>query len=168
MNFGHTPYDTLPFYQERSFWNLFGYRAILRRLRNLPLPSPKYQSGGTALEALGAHQISPETQATTQRKVRENAAAMENGGFGYRPAIGWMNGRLVGPVKGPSYGSPLNMFPNSTPLIPPVQRFEKAFRRRGPGYSKIDVVETPEEVIAFDRDEYADAKINDVDSNAVM
>lgn len=48
VSFGHSPYDTLPFYQERSFWNLWGFGAIVRRLRGFPMPSSKFYSQGTS------------------------------------------------------------------------------------------------------------------------
>lgn len=160
INFGHTPYDTMPFYQARNFWNLFGYGALLRRLRGLPMPSLKYQSDGTALEALGAHQITPEAQSATEQKVRENALAMQKGEYGYRSAVGWMNGRFIAPVEGPEYGSETYKYPESTPMIEPTRRFEKQFQRRGPGYSKVAVVEKAEDVVHFDRNEYLGARVN--------
>jgi hypothetical protein len=160
INFGHTPYDTMPFYQARSFWNLFGYGALLRRLRGLSMPGPKYQCDGTALEALGACQITPEAQSATEKKVRENALAMQKGDYGYRSAVGWMNGRFIAPVEGPEYGSETYKYPESTPMIEPTRRFEKQFQRRGPGYSKVAVVEKPEDVVYFDRNEYLGTKAN--------
>lgn len=125
------------------------------------MPSPKYQCDGTALEALGAHQITPEAQSATEKKVRENAFAMRKGEYGYRSAVGWMNGRFIASVEGPEYGSETYKYPESTPIIEPTRRFEKQFQRRGPGHSKIAVVEKPEEVVHFDHDEYLSAKVDD-------
>ncbi|KAH7346518.1 hypothetical protein BKA65DRAFT_551425 [Rhexocercosporidium sp. MPI-PUGE-AT-0058] len=153
-NFGHTPYDTLPFFQERSFWNLFGYGALLRRIYGMPMPSPKYFSDGIAIERMGALQNTPETQATVESKVRENAAILEKAPFGYRPAIGFQAGRLLPPVDGPSYGMEMNTFPESTPLIPAsAERFEKRFERRSLGYSELAAIEKPEDVLTFDKSE---------------
>ncbi|KAH9214158.1 hypothetical protein DL95DRAFT_524084 [Leptodontidium sp. 2 PMI_412] len=160
-NFGHTPYDTLPFFQERSFWNLFGYGALLRRIFGMPMPGPKFFSDGIAIERMGALQNTPETQAAVESKVRENAAILEEAPFGYRPAIGFQAGRLLPPVDGLSYGMNMNTFPESTPLIPAsAERFEKLFERRSLGYSKLAAIEKPEDVLAFDNDEANIPKVN--------
>lgn len=160
-NFGHTPYDTLPFFQERSFWNLFGYGALLRRIFGMPMPGPKFFSDGIAIERIGALQNTPETQAAVESKVRENAAILEEAPFGYRPAIGFQAGRLLPPVDGLSYGMNMNTFPESTPLIPAsAERFEKLFERRSLGYSKLAAIEKPEDVLAFDNDEVNIPKVN--------
>jgi hypothetical protein len=43
---------------------------------------------------------------------------------------------------------------NSTPLIPASpERFEKRFERRAPGYSKVNAIDKPEDVLAFDKEE---------------
>ncbi|KAI9054465.1 hypothetical protein LZ554_001627 [Drepanopeziza brunnea f. sp. 'monogermtubi'] len=126
INFGHTPYDTLPFFQEQSLWNLYGYGVLLKRALNIPLPSPKFYSGGIAIESMGALQDSAETQAMVEGKVREKAAILEQAPYGYRPAIGYQAGRLLRPVNGPSYGLDMNTFPGSTILIPAsAERFER-------------------------------------------
>ncbi|KAJ5051705.1 uncharacterized protein L3040_001478 [Drepanopeziza brunnea f. sp. 'multigermtubi'] len=135
INFGHTPYDTLPFFQERSLWNLYGYGALLRRAFDIPLPSPRFYSGGIAIESMGAPQDSAETQAMVDEKVRENAAVLEQAPYGYRPAIGYQAGRLLRPVDGPSYGLDMNTFPELTILIPAsTERFENKFQRRALGF----------------------------------
>jgi hypothetical protein len=151
MNFGHTPYDTMPWWQEASFWNLWGPRALLRRLRGLPLPSPEYQSEGVAFEAMGAPHRHPATQSAIEQKVRENAAALENAPYGYRPAIGFQAARLLGPVDGPAYGLEMNTFPKDTPTTPNnPTRFTREYERRGGGFSKVETIEKPEDVLLFD------------------
>lgn len=160
MNFGHTPYDTLPFFQEQSAWNLFGYGALLRRIYGVPMPSPKFYSGGVTIESMGALQNSAETQARVEKKVRENAAILEKAQYGYRPAIGYQAGRLLRPVDGASYGLDMNTFPAPTPLIPAsAERFEKQYQCRAPGFSKVGAIETPEDVVAFDEGEAIHAKV---------
>ncbi|KAK0120092.1 hypothetical protein ONS95_011505 [Cadophora gregata] len=160
-NFGHTPYDTLPFFQERSFWNLWGYGALFRRIYDVPLPSPKYFSEGIAIERMGALQNTPETQAAVETKVRQNAAILETALYGYRPAIGFQAGRLLPPVDGPSYGLDMNTFHKSTPQVPAsTKRFEKQFERRSLGYSKLAAIEKPEDVLAFDKSETKIPKID--------
>ncbi|KAL2069645.1 hypothetical protein VTL71DRAFT_14324 [Oculimacula yallundae] len=130
-NFGHTPYDTLPFYQERSFWNLFGYGALLRRISGMPMASTKYFSDGIAIERMGALQNTAELQLAVEKKVRDNSAILEKAPYCYRPAIGFQAGRLLPPVDGPSYGLDMNTFSKSTMLIPAsTKRFEKQFERR--------------------------------------
>lgn len=144
MNFGHTPYDTLPFYQERSFWNLFGYGALVRRLAGIPLPGPEFFGDGIKIEAMGAAQVSAATQAAVEQKVRKNAEILEKAPYGYRSAVGFQAGRLMARVNGPEYGLRMNAFNDSTPFIPASpERFDKRFERRGPGFSKIQAIETP-------------------------
>ncbi|CZS92774.1 uncharacterized protein RAG0_03286 [Rhynchosporium agropyri] len=149
-NFGHTPYDTLPFFQERSLWNLFGYGALARRLYGIPMASSKYFSAGIAIERMGALQNTAETQTAAEKKVRENAAVLEKAPYGYRPAIGFQVGRLLPLVEGPSYGLEMNSFPKSAPLMPAsTERFEKKYERRSVG-SKLTVIEKAEDVVVFD------------------
>jgi hypothetical protein len=159
MNFGHTPYDTMPWWQERSFWNLWGPRALVGRLRGLPLPSSEFQCEGVPFEAMGAPHKHPATQSATEKKVRENAALLENAPYGYRPAIGFQANRLIPPLDGPTYGSDSNTFPEGTPTTPnsPI-RFTGAYERGGGGYSKIGTIEKPEDVIHFDGKEAAQQK----------
>jgi hypothetical protein len=156
MNFGHTPYDTMPWWQERSFWNLWGPRALARRLRGLPLPSKEFESEGVAFEAMGAPHQHPATQSTIEKKVRENAAILEDASYGYRPAIGFQANRLMPPVDGPTYGSDMNTFPEGTPTTPnsPI-RFTREYERRGGGFSKLENIEKPEDVMHFDANEAA-------------
>lgn len=89
MNFGHTPYDTLPFYQEATFWNRYGYGALVRRLRGIPLPGPQYFGSGISIEAMGVMQNSQATQAAVEKKVCENAARLEKAPYGYRSPVGF-------------------------------------------------------------------------------
>jgi hypothetical protein len=100
MNVVHTPYDTLPFYLEPSFWNRWGYGALFRRLRGMPVASAKYYGNGIKIEAMGAVQVSPEAQAAVESKVRKNAEILEQAPYGYRPAVGFQYARLVAPIEG--------------------------------------------------------------------
>lgn len=149
MTFPHTPYDTMPWWQERSFWNLWGPRALLRRLRGLPLPSSEYQSEGVAFEAMGAPHPHAATQSAIEKRVRENAATLENAPYGYRPAVGFQANRLLSPVDGPSYGSLQNIFPADTPLTPnnPI-RFTRQYERRGGLFAGLQSIEKPGDVVA--------------------
>lgn len=142
MVFPHTPYDTMPWWQEQSFWNLWGPRALLRRLRGLPLPSSEYQSEGVPFEAMGAPHKHPVTQSSIERRVRENAAVLERAPFGYRPAIGFQANRLLGPVDGPEYGDDMNTFPKGTPTTPnSPERFTRKYERRGEGPKPLGALE---------------------------
>ena len=142
MVFPHTPYDTMPWWQERSFWNLWGPRALLTRLRGLPLPSSEYQSEGVAFEAMGAPHRHPGTQSAIEKRVRENATVLETAAYGFRPAIGFQANRLLPPVDGPSYGNEENTFPAGTQLTPNnPTRFTRQYERRGGAFSGIDTVE---------------------------
>ena len=106
-----------------------------------------------------------------EKKVRQQVAVLEKADMRYRPAIGFQAARLVAAIPGPAYGStgkcdseyaPLamnnldsqltvNAFPASTPLTPAsVERFHKKYERRSVAYSKIDIIEAPEEILAFD------------------
>ena len=154
MNFGHTPYDTMPFWQEASFWNLYGPRALLSRLRGLPMPGKEFQSEGVVFEAMGAPHKHPATQAAIEIKVRENAAILADAPYGYRSAIGFQADRLIPPVDGPTYGSDMNTYPEGTPTIPnnPI-RFTRQYERRGLGYSQLGNVEKPADVAHFDAEE---------------
>lgn len=120
MDFLHTPYDTLPFYQAQSFWNMWGYGALIRRLRGIPLPGLKYHPGST-IEAMGLAQVSSVSQATVEKKVVEKASELRGAPYGYRPAIGYQYGRLLPPVDGPEYGSLLHTYTEKTPIIPMVR-----------------------------------------------
>jgi hypothetical protein len=112
---------------------------------------------------MGASQVNAATQAIVEKKVREQASILEKAPYGYRPAIGYQAGRLLGPVEGPSYGLEMNSFTNSTPLIPASpERFEKRFERRAQGYSKINAIDQPEDVLAFDREEAYSPKANGI------
>jgi hypothetical protein len=148
MTFGHTPYDTMPWWQERTFWNLWGPRALFRRLRGLPLPSDEFQSGGVPFEAMGAPHKHPATQSAIERKVRENADILENAQYGFRPSIGFQANRLLPPVAGPSYGGDVNAFPKDTPTTPNnPTRFTTEYERRGKEYSNIETIEKPEDLV---------------------
>ena len=154
MHFGHTPYDSLPFYIQPTFWNLWGYGAWVRRIRGFPMPGGKYFGGGIPIEAMGVSQSSAEIQSVVENKVRQNAAQLEKAPYGYRPPVGYQLARLVGPVPGPSYGMSMNAFTDATPITPAsIERFEKRFERRAPGFSKIGEIEKPEDIIAYDGDE---------------
>lgn len=144
----------MPFWQRQSFANLYGPRALLSRLRGLPLPSKEFQSFGLPLEAMGAPHPHPATQATIERKVRENAATLEKAPYGYRPPIGWQANRLAPPVAGDEYGDETNKFPKGTPTLPnsPL-RFSREYEKRGGGYSKIEGIENPADVEHFDATE---------------
>jgi hypothetical protein len=53
----------------------------------------------------------------------------------------------------------MNTFNESTPFIPASpERFEKRFERRGPGFSKIDSIDKPEDVMAYDGDKVYDGR----------
>lgn len=131
MVFPHTPYDTMPWWQERSFWNLWGPRALFTRLRGLPTPSSEYQSEGVPFEAMGAPHKHPQTQSNIEKKVRENATTLENAPFGFRPPIGFQANRLLGPVDGPEYGDDENKYPNGTDTTPNnKERFTRKYERR--------------------------------------
>lgn len=159
MTFPHTPYDTMPWWQEASFWNLWGPRAFLRRLRGLPLPSSEYQSEGVPFEAMGAPHKHPPTQSAIEKKVRENAAVLEKAPFGYRPAVGFQADRLLPPVAGPTYGSDMNTFPEGTQLIPNNQtRFTRQYERRGGTFAKLETIENPEDVALADKTETPSTK----------
>lgn len=132
MTFPHTPYDTMPWWQEASFWNLWGPRAIISRLRGLPLPSTEYQSEGVPFEAMGAPHPHPGTQSAIEKKVRDNAEVLEKAPYGYRPSIGFQANRLLSPVEGPTYGSDMNTFAKDTPTTPNnPTRFTREYERRG-------------------------------------
>lgn len=139
----------MPWWQERTFWNLWGPRALLRRLRGLPLPSSEYQSEGVPFEAMGAPHKHQATQSAIEKKVRENAATLEGGPYGYRPSVGFQANRLMSPVDGPAYGSDENTFPKGTPTTPnnPI-RFTRQYERRGGPLAGIETIEKPEEVLA--------------------
>jgi len=154
MSFGHTPFDSLPFYQKRSFWNLWGYGAWVRRFRGIPLPSAEYYGNGVAIESMGVNQKLPVAQAVVEKKVREKAVELEQAPYGFRPPIAFQYARLVGPVEGPEYGSKINAFADFTPLTPAsIERFEKKFERRTLGFSKLDTIDKPEDVVYFNKDE---------------
>ena len=100
---------------------------------------------------MGAAQNSPATQAAVESKVRQQAAILEQAPYGYRSAVGYQEGRLLEPIDGPEYGSPVNVFTKSTPLIPSsAELFDERFERRGPGFSKILDIEKPKDVTHFD------------------
>jgi hypothetical protein len=163
MNFEYTPYETTPFYIEPTSWNLYGPGALVRRLRGIPLPDAKYFGNGIAFESMGAPHKSLPTQKAVEGKVRANAAILEKAAYGYRPNIGFQGCRLMPEVKGPSYGQPMNTFPSSTPTAPTSQaRFSKEYERRGQGYTKIDAIETPEDVMAFFADEVSQSLANGI------
>jgi hypothetical protein len=128
MNFGHTPYDTLPIYQETTFWIKYSYDALVRHLRGIPLPGPQYFGRSIRIEAMGAMQIFQATQAAAEKKVHENAARLEKAPYGYRSPVSFQAGRLLGRIEGPEYGLCMNAFNESTPFIPASpERFEKRF-----------------------------------------
>lgn len=132
MTFPHTPYDTMPWWQEASFWNLWGPRALISRLRGMPLPSSEYQSEGVPFEAMGAPHPHPATQSSIEKKVRENAEVLEKAPYGYRPSIGFQANRLLSPVDGPTYGIEMNTFAKDTPTTPNnPTRFNREYERRG-------------------------------------
>lgn len=148
MTFPHTPYDTMPWWQERTFWNLWGPRALLSRLRGLPLPSSEYQSEGVTFEAMGAPHPHPATQSATEKRVRENAAVLEKAPYGYRSAVGFQANRLLPPVDGPSYGSDENTFPAGTPMTPnDPTRFTRKYERRGGGVPNSETIPQPDDTI---------------------
>ena len=163
MNFDYTPYETIPFYIDPSFWNLYGPGALLRRLRGIPLPDAKYFGNGIAIESMGAPHKSLTTQEAVEGKVRANAIILEKASYGYRPSIGFQGCRLMAEVDGPSYGLPMNTFPIDTPTAPASQaRFSKEYERRGQGYTKLEAIETPEDVMAFFDDEISHPLANGV------
>jgi hypothetical protein len=48
----------------------------------------------------------------------------------------------------------MNQFPPTTPVGPAsADRFDKEWERRGPGFSKLDEIEEPQDVTAFAADE---------------
>lgn len=150
MNFPHTPYDTMPYWQARTFWNLYGPRAIWNTvILGMPRPSKEFESDGVPFEAMGAPHPHATTQAKIEQKVRENAAKLEEAPYGYRSAIGFQANRLIPPVSGPEYGDPMNRFPEGTPTTPasPI-RFTREYERRGGVFEKIEVVDKPEDVEA--------------------
>jgi hypothetical protein len=116
--------------------------------------SKEYQSDGVAFEAMGAPHPHPKTQAAIEQKVREMADELEKASYGYRPAIGWQADRLMPPVDGPTYGLDMNTFPEGTPTMPnSLERFTRKYERRGGGYSKVESIETVEDVETFDSKE---------------
>lgn len=118
---------------------------------------------------MGLSHDRPDSQAAVEKKVRDNAAILENAPLGFRSAIGYQYGRLIGPVPGPTYGTKLNSFSDATPIIPAgPDRFSKAYERRAPGYTNIGIIEKPEEAIAFDSHEsYVNSAIpNDIHLDA--
>ncbi|KUJ12235.1 uncharacterized protein LY89DRAFT_785633 [Mollisia scopiformis] len=162
----HTPYDTLPFYQPRTFWNMYGFGAIIRRLLGFPAPSFEFYSEGTTVEAMGAAQLTPASQFAVEQKVRQKAVELQRSPPGYRPAIGYQAGRLLPAIEDvDEYGSELNRYPPGTPILPGSdKRFDKKYEVRCPGYSKIDVMESPEDILAFDIDEAYPKKLDKVGS----
>ena len=152
MTFPHTPYDTMPWWQPATPWNLYGPRALFNRLiLGLPRPSPEFSSDGVPFEAMGAPHPHPKTQSMIEQKVRDNAKKLEEAPFGYRPAIGFQIRRLIPPVDGPEYGLDMNRFPEGTPTTPagPI-RFTREYERRGGGFEKVEAIEKPEDVVQFD------------------
>lgn len=148
MNFPHTPYDTMPYWQADTFWNLWGPRAIWNTvILGMPRPSKEFESQGVPFEAMGAPHPHPGTQANIEKKVRENAMILEDAPYGYRPPIGFQANRLIEPVSGPEYGEDMNRFPEGTPTTPnnPI-RFTREYERRGGVFSKIETMEKPEDV----------------------
>ena len=110
---------------------------------------------------MGASQKFPAAQIAVEKKVRDMAAVLEKAPYGYRPAIGFQKNRLLPPVPGPSYGSDVNSFAPSTPLTPAsVKRFDKEYEKRGLGYSRLDAIEKPEEIFAFNSEEAYGSKTN--------
>lgn len=141
----------MPWWQERSFWNLYGPRALIYRMLGAPAPSSEYQSEGTTIEALGAPHVHAVTQSAIETKVRENAAILEEAPYGYRPPIGWQANRLLPPVDGPEYGMEMNTFPKDTPTTPNnPSRFTREYERRGGKYSGVAAVEKPEDLTRLD------------------
>jgi hypothetical protein len=129
----------------------------------MPVPNAKYFGNGITIEAMGAVQIFASAQAAVEGKVRKNAEELQHAPYGYRPAVGFQYARLVAPIEGPSYGSSVNAFTDATPLTPPtIERFEKHFERRAPGYTKVDTIEKPEEIPAFDSQDTYGYKVNGV------
>ncbi len=112
---------------------------------------------------MGAAQVTREAQLTVEKKVREKAAALERSPPGYRPAIGYQAGRLLPAVDGPAYGMVTNTFLENTRTTPFAsdERFEKKYEHRGVGYSKVDAIEKPDEILAFDVQEAYGGSIND-------
>lgn len=153
----NTLYDTLPFYQKETLWNLYGPGALIKRALGLPAPSINFYSRGTPIEAMGAAQLTAASQYTVENKVREMAHELEKSPPGYRPAIGYQAGRLRSPGS-TEYGAPENKYPKGTTILPGnKKRFDKEYERRAPGFSKVDVIETPEDIMAFDAAEQAEA-----------
>lgn len=167
MNFGRTPYDTMPYWQERSFWNLWGPRAVIYRMLGAPRPSKEHESEGTTIEAMGAPHKHPGTQAAIERKVRENAAILEEAPYDYRPPIGWQANRLLPPVDGPTYGSDMNTLPKGTPTTPNnPTRFTRQYERRGGKYSGVEAVETSEHLTSLNASEAVNASVASVSVTA--
>lgn len=159
MVFSHTPYDTMPFYQEHTFWNRWGYGALLRRARRIPVPGPDFYGFGVTFEAMGVSHPNTVTQRSIEQKVRERAIELQNAPYGYRSSVGYQAGRLVPRIDGCEYGSPVHAFPKSTPLLPATpERFEPHCEKRGPGYSKLRDIRTPDDSTYFDSDEYQEAQ----------
>ena len=156
MNFEYTPYETTPFYIEPTLWNLYGVGALFRRLRGIPLPNAKYFGNGIAFESMGAPHSNIAIQAVIEEKVRKLALELENAPYGWRPSIGFQGCRLLPGIFGPSYGMPMNEFPNGTIVAPTnCDRFSQQFECRGQGYSKVGDINTPGDVNAYDAHELA-------------
>lgn len=128
----------------------------------LPAPSPIFYSDGVPIEAMGAAQISHESQVTVEMKVREKAAILEKSSPGYRPAIAYQANRLLAPVAGPEYGMVTNKYPPGTVVIPAGSdlRFDKKWEQRIAGYSKVDAIEKPEDIVHFDPQEAYGGHVN--------
>lgn len=121
----------MPWWQERTFWNLWGPRALIRRLRGFPLPSSEFECQGITFQAMGAPHKHPATQSAIEKRVVENAQTLETTPFGYRPAIGFQAARLMGPVDGPAYGDVMNSYKPGTPTTPNnAKRFTREYERR--------------------------------------
>ncbi len=89
MTFQHHPYDTLPFYLPATFWNRWGYGAVYRRIRRMPVASAEYFGNGVTLESMGVRQKSQKVQVAVADNVRCGAKILEESPYGYRPDIGF-------------------------------------------------------------------------------
>ncbi|KAF2171333.1 hypothetical protein M409DRAFT_18448 [Zasmidium cellare ATCC 36951] len=111
----------------------YGPRALFYRfVLGCPAPGDEFGSSGVPFEKMGAPHPHPATQSTIERKVRENAAILEDAELGYRPGVGFQVNRLIPPVDGEEYGSEMNRYPPGTKLTPNnVSRFTREYERRG-------------------------------------
>jgi hypothetical protein len=119
----------MTFFQEQASWNCFGYGALLRYFRDIPVPSADYYGPGTTFQAMGVKHSHLMTQLKIGSKVQMRAADLERVPYGYRSAVGCQVGRLVHKVEGPEYGSSVHVFLTIRYVLASPKRFESHFEK---------------------------------------